>query len=80
MLFNQPLTTVKFARQGLVKGKIDQKNGIFRVKDSVARDVEPGKLVDLILKLESWCEHIKRKTLHLIVQTGAKLVQYCWTK
>ena len=39
---------------GLVAGKIDQRQGIFRVKSAVGRDVPPDKVADVAHQLGLW--------------------------
>lgn len=40
--------------KGLMSGKIDQQGGIFRVKNTIGRDVRADKLTDIIAKMTSW--------------------------
>jgi len=44
---------------GLISGKIDQQEGIFRVKNTIGRDVRAEKLTDMIAKMESWSDRCK---------------------
>ena len=39
---------------GLVAGKIDQRQGIFRVKSAMGRDVRPDKVADVARQLGLW--------------------------
>jgi len=42
---------------GLIKGKLDQRAGLLRVKESIGRDVPPQDVQSMILKLATWRKH-----------------------
>ena len=44
---------------GVVRGRLDQKERRFEVHEAMARDVEPGRLGELIASLEAWREDVR---------------------
>jgi len=44
----------------VVKGKLDQKKNRFEVHSSMARDLRPGQLGELITELENWRDDVRR--------------------
>ncbi|OJT13196.1 COP9 signalosome complex subunit 7a [Trametes pubescens] len=39
----------------IVRGKLDQKEGQFEIEYTMGRDLEPGKLEQLLVSLQNWC-------------------------
>ena len=42
-----------------MRGRLDQKERRFEVHEAMARDVEPGRLGELIASLEAWREDVR---------------------
>ena len=39
----------------IVRGKLDQREHQFEVEYTMGRDLEPGKLEQLLVSLQNWC-------------------------
>ena len=39
----------------IVRGKLDQREQQFEVEYTMGRDLEPGKLEQLLVSLQNWC-------------------------
>lgn len=49
----------------IVRGKLDQKEGQFEVEYTMGRDLEPGKLEQLLASLQNWFVAVLPPRLHL---------------
>ena len=57
---------------GVVRGRLDQKERRFEVHEAMARDVEPGRLGELIASLEAWREDVRAALAAAAEQAGAR--------
>lgn len=44
--------------QDILQGKLDQKEEQLEVEYTMGRDVEPGKVEELLKALQNWCVHL----------------------
>lgn len=49
----------------IVRGKLDQKEGQFEIEYTMGRDLEPGKLEQLLVSLQNWCVSSTRSTRYV---------------
>ena len=60
---NDSFIILSSCRKGLVNGKLDQKNGVFRVTAFSPRDVRKEDIRGMITKLTAWYTHWFRTVL-----------------